>query len=149
MLICMCPYVIVCMSLHTTKHRSISHNRAINELRNLGLYPVSTLPTPKYPRYNNYVRVLYSYWVFYCAAEGYNKHHAMARQVLLYVFYAQPQFRSMILLMWYVLMLNCMCPYAWMYVSLCLNACFLMLECVCPHGLYHMSSNFTRYVLML
>ena len=99
MLIYMRPYVTVCMSLHTTKHRSISHNRAINELRNLGLYPVSTLPTPKYPRYNNYVRVLYSYWVFYCAAEGYNKHHAMARQVLLYVFYAQPQFRSMILLM--------------------------------------------------
>ena len=24
-----------------------------------------------------------------------------------------------------------------------------MLECVCPHGLYHMSSNFTQYVLML
>ena len=100
------------IATHTTKNRSISHNRAINELRNLGLYPVNTQPTPTYPRYNNYVRVLYSYWVFYCEAEGYNKHHAMARQVLLYVFYAQPEFRSMILLMCYVLRLYTICPYA-------------------------------------
>ena len=47
MLIYMRPYVTVCMSLHTTKHRSISHNRAINELRNLGLYPVNMQATPR------------------------------------------------------------------------------------------------------
>ena len=106
----MCPYANMRIS---SKHRSISHNRAINELRNLGLYPVNTEATPAYPRYNNYLRVLYSYWVFYCEAEGYNKHHAMARQVLLYVFYAQPLFKSMSSdFTRYVLMLNCMCPYA-------------------------------------
>ena len=83
-----------------TKHtylpflRGISHNKAINELRNLGMYPVNTRPTGTHPTYNNYNSVLYSYWVFYCEAEGYNKHHEMARRVLLYVFYAQVEFKG-------------------------------------------------------
>ena len=124
MLLCVCPYATmrVVSYLHTTTNRSISHNKAINELRNLGLYPVNTQPTTTHPRYCNYVRVLYSYWVFYSEAEGYNKHHAMARQVLLYIFYAQPEFRSMILLMCYVLKL-----YTIWNVSLCYYECVLIL----------------------
>ena len=99
---CVCPYVWMhvspcshpCVVIHLPL-RSVSHNKAINELRNLGLYPVNTRATKDCPVYNNYVSVLYSYWVFYCEAEGYNKHHVMARQVLLYVFYAKSEFKSM------------------------------------------------------
>ena len=102
---CVCPHAFMGVSpcshacvLIRLPLRSVSHNKAINELRNLALYPVNTQATATRPTYNNYVSVLYSYWVFYCEAEGYNKHHAMARQVLLYVFYARPEYKSMILL---------------------------------------------------
>lgn len=86
----------------STKHtylpflRSVAHNVAINELRNLGLYPVKTRVTKKNP-YSvfNYNSVLYAYWVFYCNAEGYNRHHAIARKVLLYLFFGKPHFKGM------------------------------------------------------
>lgn len=102
--------------------RSVSHNRAINELRNLGLYPVNTQPTSVYPRYNNYPIVLYSYWVYYCEAEGYNKHHAMTRQVLLYLFFGEPEFKSK---QFSVLMSSRYLAYVLMFVY----ACVLMLNC--------------------
>ena len=75
--------------------RIVSHNYAINELRNLGAYPVKTEGTETTGVYTNFTNVLYYYWCYYCCAEGLNKHHVLARQVLMYLFYANPEFKGM------------------------------------------------------
>ena len=130
--------------------RSISHNVAINKLRNSGLYPVNTKPTSEYRSYNNFTSVLYSYWVYYCEAEGYNKHHAMARQVLLYVFYAKPHFKSMflfLLLHMSLCMHYCMYPYVCLHVSLRMSACILTHFCIYPYVCLYISLRMIVYIL--
>ena len=39
-----------------------------------------------------------------------------------------------------VLMLMCVCPYAYLHVSLCICACVLMHMCMCPYAYVHVSS---------
>ena len=82
--------------IHLQGFRRVSHNRAINALRNAGYYPhaVSAKNCPSGEPYNNYVKVGYKYWVEYCLAEGLSRTSKRARRVLLYVFYAQPIFRG-------------------------------------------------------
>lgn len=85
--------------------RGVSHNYAINALRNLGAYPVQTEATGTTGVYSNFTNVLYYYWCYYCFAEGLNKHHVTAREVLVYLFYAKPDFKGM-------------CPHAILHVSI-------------------------------
>ena len=85
-----CPYAFTCVS--TRFHACVLMHV------NVCPYYLFDVSLCLYAYVLNYVSILYSYWIFYCETEGYNKHHAMARQVLLYVFYATPEFKSTILL---------------------------------------------------
>ena len=76
--------------------RNSSVKRMVAKLLNLGLYPcaVKAANTPSKTPFNNFNRVLYSGWVFYCQAEGLTRHHELARMALLYLFFGTFQTKS-------------------------------------------------------
>ena len=76
--------------------RGSSVKKMINHLLELGLQPcaVKAKNTPSKLPFNNFNRVLYSGWVFYCKAEGLTMHHQLARIALLYFFYGTFQTKS-------------------------------------------------------
>ena len=80
--------------------RGVSHNYAINELRNLGAYLVEIEATETTGMYTNATNVLYYYWCYYCHVEGLNKHHVLTRQALMYLFYANPVFEGVSSCVW-------------------------------------------------
>ena len=88
-----CIDLYVLLHVQVTPHRylpfvrGISHNIAIKMVRNMGYFPV-TIVDGKGAPYNNYVKVLYLYYVCYCYAEGLSRSSMEARQVLLYLFFA-------------------------------------------------------------
>lgn len=67
-----------------------SVNAAVTELKNLGLYPVRVLAAnmPSGKDWNNFAEVLYTFWILYCHNEGLVRTSDMARQVMIYIFYA-------------------------------------------------------------
>ena len=69
--------------------RKVSHTRAIRALKKMGLEPLKMDPRtrPRGKRWNNFARVLYTYWVHYCVAEGISRFDEKARAILLYLFH--------------------------------------------------------------
>jgi len=67
-----------------------SVNKAIRDLKNLGLYPVRVQAEnmPNNKNWDNFARVLHTFYVLYCNYQGLVSTSARARQVHLYVFYA-------------------------------------------------------------
>lgn len=62
--------------------RSASHNFAIDRLRQAALYPVQIPEAPpKKQPWENFAKVLYTYFIHYCSAEGLTISHVMTRQV--------------------------------------------------------------------
>ena len=59
----------------------------------MGYFPVTVVDGKGSP-YNNYVKVLYLYFVNYCYAEGLSRSSMEARQVLLYLFFAKVEFKG-------------------------------------------------------
>ena len=66
-----------------------SVNKAITDLKNLGKYPVrivgANMPSGK--DWNNFAEVLYTFWIFYCKYEAIVRTSALARRVLVYIFF--------------------------------------------------------------
>ena len=65
-----------------------SVNKAVADLKDLGLYPVRCKYMPDGSDWNNFAQVLYSFWILYCYYEGITRTQELARQVLVYLFYA-------------------------------------------------------------
>ena len=61
--------------------RSASHEPVIQRLRQAALYPVQIPDNPRKQPWNNFSKVLYTYFIHYCAAEGLTRSNNMARQV--------------------------------------------------------------------
>ena len=97
---CTCPHAILHVSSYLSLffHAAVSHNYAINELRNRGCYPVkvSADDPDNLSRkiFSTYNKCLYLYWIYYCYAEGIHPSDGMARQVLLYLFFSTPKVNS-------------------------------------------------------
>ena len=68
--------------------RKVSHTRAIRALKEAGLEPFDMDPktTPDKKRWNNFARVLLTYWVHYCVSEGISRFDDQARRILLFLF---------------------------------------------------------------
>ena len=67
-----------------------SVNKAIRELKNLGLYPIRVMAEhmPSGKDWHNFAEVLHTFYVLYCQHQGLVKTSALARRVHLYIFYA-------------------------------------------------------------
>jgi len=67
-----------------------SVNKAIRELKDLGLYPVRIMGEhmPNGKDWDNFAEALHTFYVFYCYFQGLVRTSARARQIHLYVFYA-------------------------------------------------------------
>ena len=130
---CVCPHAFMRVLIHLTL-RSVSHNKAINELRNLGLYPVNTQATPIYPTYNNYVSILHSYCLdLQLRDRGVQQtsRNGQTSTPLRFLCDTRIQkYDSVMCRSMCVLKLDMMCPYAFalMYMSSCFIAHVLMLS---------------------
>ena len=69
--------------------RSASHKFAIRKLLDKGLFPcaVSARNTNSGESFTNFNRVLYTYFLYYCQAEGLTRYHDLSRKVLVYLFH--------------------------------------------------------------
>ena len=69
--------------------RKVSHIRAIRKLKDMGLSPkqMDKSTTPNKKRWNNFAKVLYNYYVFYCVSEGIERGSDRARAILVFLFH--------------------------------------------------------------
>ena len=76
----------------------VSHNFAINCTRNAGFFPVRVSAedpgnlTNK--TFDNFAKVLYYYYITYCMAEALDTTSKEAREALLYLHYATPEYKG-------------------------------------------------------
>jgi len=78
--------------------RGVSHNYAINASRNLGCFPVTVAADDEDNLsdriFCNHTKVLLTYYIHYCYAEGLHPSSQTAREVLVYLFYAKPLYQG-------------------------------------------------------
>ena len=99
MSICVCPYANLSVSSFKCMCvLQVSHNYAINGTRNAGLFPVRVSAedpdnlTNK--TFDNFPKVLFFYYISYCVAECLGTTSKEAREVLLYLTYATPEYKG-------------------------------------------------------
>ena len=69
-------------------HKNSTH-KAIEQLRDSGLFPMVCNDVPDVGTWDNFAQVLYTFWIYYCFYEGLTITSDKARLVLIYCFYGK------------------------------------------------------------